>query len=73
MGLGLPIYGSLLGLTCAVYCFFTGQLGLLAAIGLYSSIGVVSVFLGAILIVLKPDENAAPPSASASFPLASHR
>jgi len=56
MGLSLPLYGMLLGLVCAVYCYFTGQLGLFGAIALYSGTGVVSVISGAILVAMKPDE-----------------
>ena len=57
MGLGLPIYGTLLGFICAVYCFFAGQLGVLGAIAIYSGIGVLSVVLGAVLVALKPEKN----------------
>jgi hypothetical protein len=57
MSLGLLILGTLFGFLGACIGLVTGQVGLLAAIGLYSAIGTLSILVGTLFIAMRPDDN----------------
>ena len=73
MGLGLTLLGAAFGLICAVFAVATGQVGPLAAIGLYSVTGVTFIILWIVIIALKPDEDPVSPTLKTRTSAAIHR
>ena len=53
MALGLVLYGTLVGLICSAFSYFSGHISLMSAIGLYSAIGATAVILGAVLLATR--------------------
>ncbi len=57
MVLGLLILGTLFGFVSASIGLLTGQVGLLAAFGLYSASGTISVLIGTIFVACRPEDD----------------
>ena len=57
MALGLVLYGTLVGLICSAFSYFSGHISLMSAIGLYSAIGATAVVLGAVLVATRRESD----------------